>query len=340
MDLEDFITVGVRALAIEENLGFDLYQLEEGSFRLYRHRSIPFQREDIEKLVQAGRETLYVPKNERSALYDHISSHLTQTLTDPQIPVEEKMSALTEASTRIMADVVSSPESAERIKAACKQSENHVVFALLGGEAQAAMQNTGAQAPYALAHAISVCNLSILLGIRCGIEDQQELRDLGSGGLLHEVGKSLLDDKYYLRQEGGPQISNNRLRNYPTIGKNLLEQSKVLPQRGLRLILEHQERLDGSGFPNALKGKEISVHGRIVAICDHFDELTTPQPSVKPVSPFAALKAMKNQGNRFDPAALNHFIRMLGGMNSQSAQAVSTEGDPGNPSKKRPENAV
>ncbi len=327
-DADDFIPIGIRALTIEESLGFDLYQLEEGSYRLYRHRSIPFLREDIEKLVQAGRDVLYVPNNQRDAFYVHISSHLTQTLKDPKIPVEDKMSALTEASTQIMADVVCSPESADKIKIACKQSENHVIFALLGGEAQVAMQKTDSTAPYALAHAISVCNLSILLGIRCGIEDQEELRDLGSGGLLHEVGKSILDEKYYLRKDGGHRITNNRLRNYPAIGKKLLQSSKALPERGLRLVLEHQERLDGSGFPNALKGGAISTHGRIVAICDHFDELTVPGDKRKSLTAFAALKSMKNNSRQFDSRMLNHFIMMLGGVSQQSTRTASVSSSP------------
>ncbi len=314
-DPENFIPLGVRPLAIEKALGFDLFQLEEGTFRLYRHRSIPFQQEDIDKLLEAGREILYVPKNQRTALYEHMSSHLTQTLTDPLIPVEEKMSALTETSSTILANAVSSPDSAPKIKAIYKQSENHVVFALLGGKAQKEMQTTKSQSPRALAHAISVCNLSILLGIRCGIADEQELRDLGAGALLHEVGKSLLDDKYYVRQKGGPQIIHSRLRNYPSIGRKLLHKTKVLHERALRPVLEHRERLDGTGFPNNLKGKEISFHSRIVAICDHFDETTGAHSDSTPMSPFAALKKMRSERGKFDQETLYQFICMLGGVN-------------------------
>ncbi len=312
---EDYISLGVRPLAIEKALGFDLFQLEEGSFRLYRHRSIPFTQDDIDKLLAAGREILYVPKNQRTAFYEHMSSHLKQTLSDPQIPVTEKMSALTETSAEILANAVGAPDSAEEISAVYKQSENHVIFALLGGDSQKEMQTTKSKAPPALAHAISVCNLSILLGIRCGIEDQQELRDIGAGALLHEVGKSVLDDKYYLRCGDGPQIIHSRLKNYPAIGQKLLLKSKTLTDGALRPVLEHQERLDGTGFPHNLRGKEIALSSRIVAICDHYDESTNSYSHGSPATPYSVLKAMRSKSKKFDRETLFQFICLLGGVN-------------------------
>jgi len=338
MSAEKYIAVSIRTLALEEALGFDLFQLEEGKFRLYRHRSIPFKRSDIDKLIEADRDTLYVPKNQRGAFYDHRKKHLKQTLTDPGIPVEEKMSALTESSARILAEVFNSPESATEIKALYEHSESHVVFALLGDESRMVMQSTQAEnCPLALSHAISVCNLSILLGIQCGIEDQDELQDIGAGALLHEIGKSAIDAKFYLRKSGGPKITHTRLSNYPEIGKELLEKSNVLRGRALRPVLEHQERLDGSGFPNGLKSKDISIHARIVAICDHFDECMHLAPQSNKTSAFVTLKAMKDSRGKFDTEALCQFIRMLGGVQANESPtpakpagstSVSASGNP------------
>ncbi len=329
MSADKYIAISIRRLALEEALGFDLFQLEEGKFRLYRHRSIPFKQSDIDKLLDAGWDALYVPKNQRGALYDHMKNHLKQTLTDPRIPVEEKMSALTESSTRILAEAFNAPESATEIKALYDHSESHVVFALLGDESRRAMQTVGAKnCPLALSHAISVCNLSILLGIQCGIENQDELQDIGAGALLHEIGKSAIDAKFYLRKSGGPTITHTRLRNYPAIGKELLGKSKVVRDRALRPVLEHQERLDGSGFPNGLKSEDISIHARIVAICDHFDErMHAPQTSPPP-SAFATLKAMRDSHGKFDRQTLYQFIRMLGGVEADKSNTPARPARP------------
>ena len=81
-------------------------------------------------------------------------------------------------------------------------------------------------------------------------------------------------------------------------------------------VLHHRERLNGTGFPNRLRGREISRMGRIVAICDFFDERTNPAAPGLIETPFQALKSMTNGSGEFDVDILQKFILMLGGVDS------------------------
>ena len=79
------------------------------------------------------------------------------------------------------------------------------------------------------------------------------------------------------------------------------------------IVLSHHERWDGTGYPHGLKGEAIPIEGRIAAICDVFDALTTSRRSYKMAWPIpdAVDYLRKNAGSHFDPDLVNRFIEIL-----------------------------
>ena len=86
---------------------------------------------------------------------------------------------------------------------------------------------------------------------------------------------------------------------------------EVVPVGSLQPILEHQERLDGSGFPQQLTRLDIGKMGRILGICDYFDE-SLGESYIDTPSPFAVLLRMRQQAEKFDQKILKEFICLLG----------------------------
>jgi HD-GYP domain-containing protein (c-di-GMP phosphodiesterase class II) len=133
-----------------------------------------------------------------------------------------------------------------------------------------------------------------------GLKDDA-LMDIRVGSLLHDIGKIGVPD-HILTKPG--TLSDNeyeQIKKHPGIGYKIIEQVHLL-HNILPAIVEHHERLDGSGYPFGLHGDQMSRMGRIVAVADVYDALTTDRPYRKAMGLNAVIEFMKqNSGDRFDP---------------------------------------
>lgn len=321
---EDYLPIRLSTISIDTVLDFDLYQEVSGNMRLYRDKNLPVTQSDIDKLLESGHEYLYVAGDQKHLLFEHMCSSLPAILADDSIPLESKIKTLSEASVIILSSVLRNPMAPGEIKMVVKQCENHVLLAMQGSNARQKMAGFRPEAPFAIAHAISVGNLSLLLGLRCGVVEQKELHGLGIGALLHEIGKTIIDRDYYYLPDSTMLQKNSRFKNYPTIGKDLIEKTKGVPPSALRPVLEHRERLDGSGFPQSLRAENISKVGRIVAICDAYDEAVHAQKNSGRVRPFDILSRMKQSAGKFDSKILSQFILLLGSVSAEETSTTSS----------------
>jgi HD-GYP domain-containing protein (c-di-GMP phosphodiesterase class II) len=309
---DDFIPIGTTCLTADQILAFDLYQSSGGQMRLYRNRNYPYSQQDLEDLLESDCDKLYVPESQKDQLYDYTRRRLPALLKDESIPVEDKLDILSETSVNILGRVLDNPMAPKEIRGVVGQCRNHVQAAFQGEKMCQGMAMERARAPFPIAHAISVANLALVLGLRCEITDPEQLHELGVGALLHEIGKTLIDRDYYYQPESKRLKTDPRLRQYPLVGRDMLDRTEAVPQGALKPVAEHQERLDGSGFPFSLKESQISVMGRIVAICDHYDEAINGRANNTKATPFEILNTMKENRGKFDARILIEFIRMLG----------------------------
>jgi len=126
---------------------------------------------------------------------------------------------------------------------------------------------------------------------------------------LHDIGKAMMPD-YLLRESGKFKDSDRPLIERHTIdGAKILERSSsTILQIGASIALNHHERWDGSGYPNHLKGEEIPVGGRVCAIVDVFDALTTERSYKQTIDKDEALQLIRDaSGTLFDPALVRAF---------------------------------
>ncbi|MFH1686464.1 MAG: HD domain-containing phosphohydrolase [bacterium] len=310
--LDGYVPVDIAGISAGQVLAFDLYQLSMGTPRLFRNAEIPLEQEDLDSLLEYGCDTLFVPESQQDLLIGHQIGALPRLLRDSSVSAQVKMEKLSEISSRALERVLIDPTSKQAVQSTVDQCHNHVELAAGGDEEQDAMRENRPAAPKAIAHAVAVCNLSILLGIQIGIEDGKELHALATGALLHEVGKQLVDPKYYSRTDDRVMVSNTRLRSYPILGSKMLRNHKCVPAESLRVISEHQERLDGTGFPKHLRGSEIGSTSRILAVCDAFDEALHTDMSPGGRTPFQILMSMKRTAGKYDEAIFRKFVKLLG----------------------------
>lgn len=129
---------------------------------------------------------------------------------------------------------------------------------------------------YTQGHSQRVSDYSVQIARELGF-DETSVNDIRIGSLLHDIGKIGIPDSILLKNGRLSNQEFETIKEHPRTGVNILSQVKLLdPMRPA--ILEHHERLDGSGYPAKLTDKQISWMGRIVAVTDVFDAMTSDRP--------------------------------------------------------------
>lgn len=141
-------------------------------------------------------------------------------------------------------------------------------------------------------------------------DDEAEIIELAAP--LHDIGKIGIPDSILLKKGPLDDLEMQQMRTHPLIGYEILQDSpsKYL-QKGSEIALAHHERFDGTGYPYSLKGKDIPLAARIVAIADVFDALTSVRPYKEAWSIDKALEYVRNEsGKHFDPDLVTAMLSM------------------------------
>lgn len=164
---------------------------------------------------------------------------------------------------------------------------------------------------YTYTHSVNVGVLSVGLGIAVNL-DRSKIASLGLGAMLHDVGKSAIPAEILNKQGKLDDAEYMVIKNHVVEGEQILRSNPEFPAESLPAALQHHEKLTGRGYPHGLKGKDISLFGRIAAIADCYDALTTRRPYKPPLTPFYALSIIAKETGDYDPELLKVLIRMLG----------------------------
>ncbi|WP_342243654.1 HD-GYP domain-containing protein [Pseudomonas sp. OTU5201] len=160
-------------------------------------------------------------------------------------------------------------------------------------------------------HALNVTVLALLLGRQLGL-DSEACHSLGLGALLHDIGKMEVPSKVLLKPEPLTRAEQQFLQLHTEFGLRM-GQRLMLDDEVLRIIHEHHEHCDGSGYPRGLREAGIGRLSKLVAITNQFDNLCNPLDPRNALSPHEALALMfKQQRSHFDEVALKAFIRAMG----------------------------
>ena len=170
--------------------------------------------------------------------------------------------------------------------------------------------------PYHDGHIIRVTFYSLAIGMRMGLP-QEDLLTLEVAALLHDFGK-LGVDEYTLEKED--QLSDDEvveIHHHAERGFHILSGFAKLEQAAV-IIRDHHEKYDGSGYPSGIKGQDISLFARIIAVADAYDAMTT-QRTYRPTfnSQQALAELRGNSGNQFDPMAVELFMQSFSGNDNQ-----------------------
>lgn len=165
---------------------------------------------------------------------------------------------------------------------------------------------------YLFEHSINVTILSVITGIMMGYGKEQ-LRILGLGAMLHDVGKLFVNQDILNKPEKLSDKEFSIVKHHCKLGYHLLKDNKDVGEEVALIALLHHEQYDGSGYPESKVGETIPVNARIVGISDVFDALTSDRVYSKKSSPYMATEYLvKMSGKHFDGDLVKRFIAAIG----------------------------
>jgi HD-GYP domain-containing protein (c-di-GMP phosphodiesterase class II) len=164
---------------------------------------------------------------------------------------------------------------------------------------------------YFLEHGINCAILMVMFGRSLEIE-KSTLQHLGVGALLMDIGMVKLPLLLTQKTDSLSVQESQRMQRHIDIALKLLEPIEDIDEISLTVIKQHHERLDGTGYSDGLRGEQISQYGRMAAIVDTYDSLTTSRPYRDTFKPADALKKMQAEGLGLDKELLSKFIGCIG----------------------------
>lgn len=160
-------------------------------------------------------------------------------------------------------------------------------------------------------HSLNVAVLALILGKAMEV-DADTLRAIGVAAIFHDLGMADVPPGVRLKSGALTHAEEALMREHCEVGARMALRCG-LPEVVAAAILQHHERLDGSGYPYHLSGGQIGQVARVVAIVNHYDHLCNPPHAAAVVTPYEALSTMfARNRNWFDAAMLARLVRVLG----------------------------
>jgi putative nucleotidyltransferase with HDIG domain len=311
---EKFIPISLESLCLDTLTNFKIYVLTETDKEpvLYRAEDLPFSEAVKKRLLEHEVKEVYVESSDQDNYREYIEANLDKILADDSIQLEKKTEIVYSSATHLIKRLLESPWLHDGVRRTGKLVENTVDFVLRDPAAFNSFLAVRSHDYYTYTHCVNVFVFSVALAERMGVEEASDLHVLGTGALLHDIGKSQID-KSILNKKG--PLSKDEwtiIRKHPEYGVEVLNKAGGVPDECAAVVAQHHERCDGSGYPQGLTRDKIHMYGRVAAIVDVFDAMTTRRAYRDAIESFTAFLTMKDQMRAgLDEAIFREFVRLM-----------------------------
>ena len=164
---------------------------------------------------------------------------------------------------------------------------------------------------YTFMHSVAVCALMIALARQLDL-DEQQTREAGMAGLLHDLGKAMMPLEVLNKPGKLTDEEFALIKTHPEEGHKLLLEGKGVTETIKDVCLHHHEKIDGTGYPKGLNGDTMSLFAKMGAVCDVYDAITSNRPYKAGWDPAESIKRMAEWKGHFDPTVFQAFVKSLG----------------------------
>lgn len=164
---------------------------------------------------------------------------------------------------------------------------------------------------YTFHHSVNTTIIALVLGIASGYSEQK-LIELGMGVLMHDIGKIQIPEEILNKKTPLTEEEFGEIKQHTTNGFNILRKNNDFSLLSAHVAFQHQEKWNGTGYPRGLKGSEIHEYGRLAAVADVYEALTSKRVYRKAIEPNEAYEYIISQANtHFEPRLLEVFKKHI-----------------------------
>ncbi len=180
----------------------------------------------------------------------------------------------------------------------------------LGGTIQAIAATTESRDPYTAGHQRRVTELAVRIGEEMGLE-QDRVESIRVTGLMHDIGKISIPAEILSKPTALTEVEQELVRNHPRMAYDILKNIEF-PWPVADFVLQHHERIDGSGYPDGLRGDRIHLEARIIAVADVVEAISSHRPYRPALGLDAALEEItENAGRFYDASVVAACVRLF-----------------------------
>ncbi len=307
---------GSIILVEKDTLEFVVKIIKNGKLTEYPSKNIRINQEFLSKIIKEGKPFFSNKTREFEDIGDGLGVNITSILSIPLMGREETIGVVNlynrlnnKELTQDDLNVISTLGSQVGISIENAQLFNQIKEFFFN-TVKALAATIDAKDPYTYGHSERVARYSLAIADELGF-NPKEKEDVQLAALLHDIGKVGLNDEILHKPAGLTDEEFEEIKKHPLQGTKILENIKefsaIIP--GMR---HHHEKFGSRGYPDGLKGEEIPLIGRIIAVADAFDAMTSDRSYRKNLGYDEALKRIKDSaGTQFDPQIVDVFLHLF-----------------------------
>ncbi len=314
--MSEYTAITKNALIEDTKIEFDLF-LKSGSngqsrYVLFSRGNEQFSPERREELMNRNEQKLYISTKDTGKYLKYQEENLRHIIEDDTKSSLEKSGVLYQVAKNVAEELLDNPRSCQHVERVSTWV-NNTIHHILENENTLSSLFEIIDRDYRLyTHSVNTSVIGLLFGRYLSLKPQ-ELNSLGTGLLLHDIGKTTIPQTI-IKKRGKLTVNEfKEMKKHPKAGLDILGHRGDVDTLSLKIIIQHHENNDGTGYPYGIGGSDIHLFGHISRIIDAYDAMTTNRSYAFAEKPFAVLAEMKNKmSNCFDAELLREFICFLG----------------------------
>ncbi|MEE9555413.1 MAG: HD domain-containing phosphohydrolase [candidate division Zixibacteria bacterium] len=310
-NFDEFTPVNLELLRLGKIPGFDLYIASPNGPVLYRQNDIEFTQENLEALLDNDVKYLYFKNDEEELYFEYIEKNLTHIITDNNVPIIKKATVVYDTSAYLARQMLAEPESEGVVKRASDVLDKIITFTSHDDSTYKNIIQILPTDYYTHTHCANVATYSLALGREIGLTVDTGLWELTLGALLHDVGKAKVPPEILQKIKPLNVLEVSIIKKHVEWGMDIVKNTSVVPYKSYPAIAQHHERLDGSGYPAGTT--DINLFGKVVAVADAFDAMTTNRPYARAKSSFYAVSVLKSRHDEYDQSIVKALVEVMAG---------------------------